>query len=119
MLVLVKRMLAVIQHRLELAARARTRRVLLDRGDRFLEDVGISRELLEAGVHAWPWRVDGSASPAEPVREGRRGLRQAIRELNAYSDRELADLGLARADIPRAVLYGRPGIDRDARSEAA
>lgn len=114
-----KRMIAAIQYRLEVTARARTRRILLDRSDRFLEDVGISRELLEAGVHAWPWRVDGSVPPAEPVRESRRGLRKAIRELNAYSDRELADLGLARADIPRAVLYGRPGIDRDARSEAA
>ncbi len=119
MLVRVNRIITAIQHRLELSARARTRRVLLDRSDRLLEDAGISRALLQAGVHAWPWRADGSASPAEAVGENRRSLRKAIRELNAYSDRELADLGLARTDIPRAVLYGRPGIDRDARSEAA
>lgn len=119
MLVTLNRIITAIQHRLELTARARTRRVLLDRSDRFLEDVGISRRLLEAGVHAWPWREIDDASEAVAALEGRRGLRRAIRELNAYSDRELADLGLSRADIPHAVLYGRPGIDRGARSEAA
>ncbi len=119
MLVLVNRIITAIEHRLEIAARARTRRELLDRSDRFLEDVGISRALLEAGVHAWPWREDDAASPSPAMSGNRRGLRQAIRELNAYSDRELADLGLARTDIPFAVRYGRPGIDRGARSAGA
>ena len=50
------------------------------------------------------------------AREGRtsmdRNIKQAIRELNAYSDRELADLGVARRDILHVVNHGRPGIDR-------
>jgi len=38
-------------------------------------------------------------------------IRQAIRELKAMNDRELDDLGLARADIEHAVRHGRAGID--------
>jgi uncharacterized protein YjiS (DUF1127 family) len=37
-----------------------------------------------------------------------REIRQAIRELGAYSDRELNELGLTRAEIPHVVRYGRP-----------
>ena len=37
---------------------------------------------------------------------------RAIRELNAYSDRELRDLGITRGDIVEAVNFGRPGIER-------
>lgn len=33
--------------------------------------------------------------------------RRAIRELSAYSDRELAQLGLTRSGIVSAVKYGR------------
>lgn len=38
----------------------------------------------------------------------RRRYAQAERELRAYSDRDLADLGLSRADIPDAVRGRRP-----------
>jgi len=50
-------------------AKDRARRELLMQSDRFLEDVGMSRELLEAGVHAWPWRIDGQPieMPAKPT----------------------------------------------------
>ncbi|NBB82906.1 MAG: DUF1127 domain-containing protein [Alphaproteobacteria bacterium] len=37
---------------------------------------------------------------------------RAIAELQAYSDRDLADLGLARSEIADAVLHGRPSHDR-------
>jgi|GEM_PF-2557490 uncharacterized protein YjiS (DUF1127 family) len=40
-----------------------------------------------------------------------REIARAIAELSAYSDRELSELGIRRADIREAVLYGRPGID--------
>lgn len=39
------------------AARNRLRNDLLARNDRLLEDIGVSRELLEEGVGAFPWRV--------------------------------------------------------------
>lgn len=35
---------------------------LLSKDDRFLADIGISRELLEEGVGAWPWRIDQLAN---------------------------------------------------------
>jgi uncharacterized protein YjiS (DUF1127 family) len=41
-----------------LAGRARACNSLLTLNDRLLEDIGISRELLQQGVSAWPWRVD-------------------------------------------------------------
>lgn len=39
------------------AARNRLRNDLLARSDRLLSDIGVSRELLEDGVGAYPWRV--------------------------------------------------------------
>ncbi len=56
MLVLVNRIITAIGNRLERNERIRTRRELLNRSNRFLEDIGISRALLEDGVNTWPWR---------------------------------------------------------------
>jgi len=43
---------------------------------------------------------------------GRNGAYEdAIAELSAYSDRELADLGITRGQIRDAVYHGRAGID--------
>lgn len=36
--------------------RERVRREFLLRSDRFLNDIGVSRDLLEEGVAAWPWK---------------------------------------------------------------
>jgi uncharacterized protein YjiS (DUF1127 family) len=43
----------------ERVAHERTRRYLVGLDDRNLEDMGFSRELLEQGPKAWPWRVPG------------------------------------------------------------
>ena len=40
------------------SARGLVRQELLSKDDRLLADIGISRELLEEGVGAWPWRID-------------------------------------------------------------
>jgi uncharacterized protein YjiS (DUF1127 family) len=104
------------------AGRARVRRELLSLSDRALADSGFSRELLEAGVSAWPWRI---AEDLEPINFAalaqtqqpayavpkKNQYRQAVAELKAYSDLELADLGLARSQIEYAVRHGRPGLD--------
>lgn len=42
----------------------------------------------------------------------RREIRRSMRELEAYSDRELEELGISRGGIREAVTNGRPGIDR-------
>ena len=39
---------------------------------------------------------------------------QAILELEAYNDNELADLGIHRGQIEDVVRHGRPGIERPA-----
>ena len=50
------------------SARGLVREELLTKDDRLLADIGISRELLEEGVGAWPWRIDqrgdGATRPA-------------------------------------------------------
>ncbi len=47
-----------ILNTLELIGRNRVRHELLMMNDRNLKDIGFSRELLEKGVSAWPWRVE-------------------------------------------------------------
>lgn len=44
------------------AARRRARRTLLRMNDRLLADMGVSRERLEQGVKAWPWRVEADSA---------------------------------------------------------
>ena len=46
---------------IESAGRRRTLRTFRNMNDRLLADAGISRELLEQGVRAWPWRSSDAA----------------------------------------------------------
>ena len=46
----------------EIAGRARTLQILRGLSDRQLADAGISRELLNQGRTAWPWRVEETSS---------------------------------------------------------
>jgi uncharacterized protein YjiS (DUF1127 family) len=100
---------------MERIERGRLRRELLRRTDYTLVDMGFSRDLLEEGVSAWPWRPaadGGSGAVNKPLPAIKpTAYRQAIRELRTYSDAELADLGLHRSTIEYAVCHGRPGID--------
>jgi uncharacterized protein YjiS (DUF1127 family) len=100
--------------------RSRLRKDLLRLDPRLLADAGYSRELLDMGVRAWPWRT-----PAEPpagLRLARpltdADYRAAVAELESYSDTELQDLGLSRAGIPEAVRNGRPGFPEEQRRAA-
>lgn len=45
--------------------------------------------------------------------------KKAIRQLQSFSAKELADLGLTRGEIRHAVLNGRPGIDSPDTPKAA
>ena len=110
------------------SGRAIARQHLLGQSERMLRDAGFSRELLEQGNRAWPWRIEADASPViasaapaapvvEPIGESvaiarsERELMAAMAELDTYSDAELNDLGISRAGIAEAVRHGRPGID--------
>ena len=48
---------SLLNSAIEHFARARLQRYLLTQSDRTLEDVGLSRNLLEQGVDAWPWHA--------------------------------------------------------------
>ena len=90
--------------------RNRLRSQLLSSSDRVLEDMGFSRELLLKGVSAWSWRVDGEHNEAKVYSifsEHEKGIRQAIHELESYTDRELSDIGIVRCDIETVVRNGR------------
>jgi uncharacterized protein YjiS (DUF1127 family) len=99
--------------------RNRLRHQLLSSSDRILEDMGFSRELLLQGVSAWPWRIDGEMN--EPrvystFNEHEKAVRQAIRELESYSDRELSDIGIVRCDIESIVRNSRTDFDTDSNA---
>lgn len=64
---LIAHITAFANHRIEWIEwieRARTRNALLALSDRNLADAGFSRELLEKGVKAWPWKVEAEADVA-------------------------------------------------------
>lgn len=84
----------------------RARREMLRLSDRLLDDVGVSRELLEQGVDAWPWR-----KPEVVTARSAANLESAVAELRDYNDDELNELGIARAQIESVVVRGRDGID--------
>lgn len=112
-------------------SKSRLRQQLLGMSDRQLQDFGFSRAMLIEGVSAWPWRIDAVADAvsagtdlkkeglvAAPVvsqiaapKVSRRKIRKAVKELNSYSDRELAELGVNRNNIEEVVRYGRPTVE--------
>ena len=112
-------------------SKSRLRQQLLGMSDRQLQDFGFSRAMLIEGVSAWPWRIDtvadAVAAGTDLTKEGisvapvvsqiaapkvsRRKIRKAVKELNSYSDRELAELGVSRNNIEEVVRYGRPTVE--------
>ncbi len=72
------------------AARNRLRHNLLSRSDRFLDDIGVSRELLEEGVGAWPWKTDDAPEPALKLMTASAG---AGKNLERANGRELRNSG--------------------------
>lgn len=95
--------------------RSQARHVLMAKSDSILEDLGISRELLESGVSAWPWTEGVERTEpmviSKQVEPSRSQQKRAIRELQALSDRDLHDLGVGRGSIAEMVRFGRPDID--------
>ena len=56
---ILNRMTRALENSFVNAGRANARRYLLRQSDRVLADGGFSRELLERGNAAWPWRAEG------------------------------------------------------------
>ena len=99
----------VVFEALELNGRAHALATLRRMDQRFLVEHGYSPELMKKGLAGWPWRLEETSQVKNAVSEEQ--ARTAEAELRAYSDAELADLGISRSQIPYAVRYGRPGID--------
>jgi uncharacterized protein YjiS (DUF1127 family) len=105
--------------------RRATREALMRCSDRVLADIGIEREyipLVAKGIEPAEYQLRKPAlrrwwtaarARLDAVRESRRERRRLYRELDAYNDRELEEIGLRRADIP-AVARGEPVLRRAA-----
>lgn len=101
-----------IRARLHLWAAERSLRLLSDRS---LADIGIPRHAIHEAVRAGPGHVRagepaGHAPVVRPIaqrvdlwRERQRRQQRLVRELEAYSDRDLEDLGIFRSDIRRVA----------------
>lgn len=111
----VQKLLSFLYRGIVYGQKERVRRELLQRSDRSLIDLGFSRQKLEQGVAAWPWREqlgnDAEVNVAANAGTAQLSYRQAVKELQGYSDAELTELGIARSTIAQAVRDGRPGID--------
>ncbi len=74
--------------------------------DRTLEDLGISRSLLSQGIQSWPWKSNMELNTAAQTNKSKE-IKAAIKELQAYNDRDLADIGISRGEIVDVVTNGR------------
>jgi uncharacterized protein YjiS (DUF1127 family) len=105
--------------------RRATREALMRCSDRVLADIGIAREhipLVARGIDPAAYQLRDHAlrrwwaaarARLDAAREARRERRRLYRELDAYNDHELDDLGLRRADIP-VIARGHPVFRRAA-----
>lgn len=93
----------------ERAGRARVLTVLRGMDPDTLRDFGYAPELVSRGVSAWPWRIEATDHTPSPSVEA--NLLEAETDLRAYSDTELADLGIGRDAIADVMPPGRPGVD--------
>ncbi len=104
---------------LDAVRRIRTRRriqaALGRRNSRLLEDIGLSPKMLSARAAAI---VAEKRSQREEKKMWREIELQVRRELMAYSDRELDDIGISRVDIPRIARIHKNKLIDAARVRA-
>ncbi len=62
-----RKLLKAISHALELSGRARAMAELRRMPPPLLRSAGLSPELLEQGLGAWPWRLKETATATSPV----------------------------------------------------
>jgi uncharacterized protein YjiS (DUF1127 family) len=105
--------------------RRATRDALMRCSDRVLADVGIERAyipLVARGIDPAEYQLRDPAlrrwwaaarARLDAAGTARRQRQRLYRELDAYSDRELDEIGLRRADIP-AIARGEPALRRAA-----
>ena len=100
----------------------KTRIQLLQMTDRQLEDVGISRALLNQGIASWPWREDYTTHAEltkQPARMKATEISKAINELSRMTDKQLRDIGVSRGTIRQSVEHGVDGRSPDSPRRVA
>ncbi|MBX2881770.1 MAG: DUF1127 domain-containing protein [Granulosicoccus sp.] len=80
---------------------------------------GFSPAQLNQGISGWPWRLDTPPATTSTIENTSVAVQNSIKELQRFSDVELADLGLNRGSIEDAVRNGRPGIEISDTPQAA
>jgi uncharacterized protein YjiS (DUF1127 family) len=102
-----------------------TRDALIRCSDRVLADIGIAREdipLIAKGMDPAEYQLWEPATRSrwaaartrlDALRQARRERHRLYRELDAYTDRELDEIGLRRADIA-VIARGQPPLRRAA-----
>ena len=105
--------------------RRATREALMRCSDRVLADIGIAREdipLVAKGIDPVAYQLRDPAprrwwqaarARLDAARQAHRERRRLYRELDAYNDRELEEIGLRRTDVP-AIARGQPVFRRAA-----
>jgi uncharacterized protein YjiS (DUF1127 family) len=105
--------------------RRATRDALMRCSDRVLADIGIERKdipLVAKGIDPAEYQLRDPAlrrwwaaarARLDAAREARRERRRIYRELDAYNDGELEEIGLRRADIP-VIARGQSVVGRAA-----
>lgn len=98
-----------VMNALELSGRSKTLSYLKTLSDANLEDLGFSRELMSQGLAAYPWKAQDfdNLATLNETRATSQEIKNAIAELQAYNDRDLADIGIARSEIEDVVINGR------------
>lgn len=96
-----------IQRHTVLARRMDLREKLLLQSDAVLARKGYSRELIEQGLTAWPWKVQAGAVPAPADSDEQlssRWIRSAARALNAYHRGEAVPDAQHAANVSSRLL---------------
>jgi uncharacterized protein YjiS (DUF1127 family) len=105
--------------------RRATRDALMRCSDRVLSDIGIAREdipLVARGIDPAEYQLRDPAlrrwwaaarARLDAARAARRERQRIYRELDAYNDGELEEIGIRRVDIP-AIARGEPAFRRAA-----
>ncbi len=97
----------------EMVAKARVQSHLLLMGPEWVERHGYSWESLRGGTQNWPWRQTAEQLAREPE------IRNAIHELEGWSERDLNDIGISRDGIEGAVRFGKPDAAMDLHQQDA
>ena len=99
--------------------RKRALEILLNSSDRMLEDAGFSRELLEQGVHAWPWKSESDEQQLHPIDFNELESNRTVLDIQAIGEHRREGLDVARDYIDDEASRDRSQSERDKERRVA